>query len=37
MTLTDPAIFTEPAPMIERFGYRPGRELLPLQCQVTQY
>ena len=37
MTLTDPAIFTEPVTMIERFEYQPGWELLPFECQVTVY
>ena len=36
-TLTDPAIFTEPVPMIERFGSQPGRELLTFECRVTAY
>ena len=37
MTLTDPAIFTEPVTMIERFEYQPGWALLPFECQVTVY
>lgn len=37
MTLTDPENFTEPVSQTEMFEYRPDWELLPFECQVTEY
>lgn len=37
MTLTDPEIFTEPVIQAEMFEFRPDWELLPFECNVTEY
>ena len=37
MTLTDPENFTEPVTQAETFEYKPGWELLPFECHVTEY
>ena len=37
MTLTDPENFTEPVIQAEMFEYRPDWELLPFECNVTEY
>ena len=37
MTLTDPENFTAPVTQAEVFEYRPDWELLPFECNVTEY
>ena len=37
MTLTDPENFTESVTQVETFEYKPGWELLPFECHVTEY
>ena len=37
ITLADPENFTEPVTMVEEFEYQPGWELLPFECNVTEY